>query len=173
MATACILTLPGCSPSELRGTYDVEIQIAGVSTTLEGTLILSAGSLDVPPLSDDERAGLSELFASESLDANSCFILDSPRSPDNSLSIVRVFETRRRGNEIDLPIEIYRTPSQRIEIVDLKFFANTMGGEVVFYDRDQQREGRIGGVRSGSPSAQQCLERLEAFRASLKASTAS
>lgn len=170
VAAFFILALPACSPSEVRGTYDVEIEFAGVPTTLKGTLILSAGFLDIPPLAMDERAELTDWLASDTLDANSCFILRSPSAAGGTSGIVRVFGTQMRGKEIALPIEIYRTPSQRIEIVDLKFFANTTGGEVLLYDRDRQREGRIGGVRTGAPSAEQCQEELETFRAELRAS---
>lgn len=166
----CVLTLPGCSPTEIRGSYDVKIEMAGIATPLNGTLILAAGILDVPPLTTDERARLSGWFASDTLDANSCFILNSPSAEKNATRIVRVFETQMRGAEIVLPIEIYRTPSQQIEIIDLKFFAKTIGGEIVLHDREQQRGGRIGGTRSGPPSVHRCLEALEIFRTDLRAS---
>lgn len=169
-AVIFIMALPGCSPSEVRGTYDVEIEIRGIPTTLKGKLILAAEFLDIPPLADFERAQLGEWFGSDTINANSCFILESPSNSEDTSTLVQVFETRLRGNEIVLPIEIFRTPTQRIEIVDLKFFANATGGEVVLYDRDRQREGRIGGVRTGAPSAQRCQEGLEAFRADLRAS---
>jgi hypothetical protein len=173
VAVLCILALPGCTPREVPGTYDVEIEIMGVPTTLKGTLILAAEFLEIPPLAETERAQFAEWFAGDTLDANSCFILESPSNSEDASTIVQVFETRMRGNEIALPIEIFHTPTHRIEIVDLKFFANTTGGEVVLYDRDQQREGRIGGVRLGAPSAARCQEGLEAFRAELRASISS
>jgi hypothetical protein len=169
----CILTLPGCSPREVPGTYEVEIEIMGVPTTLKGTLILAAEFLEIPPLAETERAQFAEWFVDNTLDANSCFILESTSNSEDASTIVQVFETRLRGNEIALPIEIFHTPTHRIEIVDLKFFANTTGGDVILYDGDQQREGRIGGVRSGAPSAARCQEGLEAFRAELRASVSS
>lgn len=170
LTICCTLALAGCSPQEIRGSYDVQIEIAGIAAPLDGALILIAGVLDAPPLAEDERAMLSDWFASDTLDADSCFILDSPSTAEDATNIVRVFETRLRGAEIVLPIEIYRTPSQRIEIVDLKFFANTIGGEIVLHDGKQQREGRLSGIRSGPPSAQQCLLALESFRSDLRAS---
>jgi len=166
----CILVFSGCSPSEIGGTYDVEIKLAGFPTTLNGTLVLFAGMLDIPPLADYERAALGDWFISDTLDANSCFILESPSTTGTISQVVRVFEASIQGNEIAVPLEIYRTPAQRIEIIDLKFFANATGGEVVLYDQDEQREGRIGGVRSSSPSAQRCQDGLEDFRAALRAS---
>ncbi len=170
MTLLCMLVLPACSPTEVRGTYDVEIDIMGVPTTLKGTLILAAEFLDIPPIADSERAQLTEWFGGDTLDANSCFILESPSDAEGSSIIVQIFETRLIGNEIALPIEIFHTPTIRIEIVDLKFFANTTGGEVVLYDRDQKREGLIGGVRLGAPSATRCQEELEIFRANLRES---
>lgn len=165
-----LLSLAGCSDTEIRGSYDVEVDIAGIGTSLDGVLILAAEFLDIPPLEDEERAIFGDWFVSDTIDANSCFILESASRGEEATKIVRVFETRLRGNEIVLPIEIFRTPSNSIEIVDLKFFANTTGGSVVFHDRDRQREGRIRGVRSGPPSAAKCLEELETFRADLRES---
>lgn len=165
-----LLSLAGCSDTEIRGSYDVEVDIAGIGTSLDGVLILAAEFLDIPPLEDEERAIFGDWFVSDTIDANSCFILESASRGEEATKIVRVFETRLRGNEIVLPIEIFRTPSNSIEIVALKFFANTTGGSVVFHDRDRQREGRIRGVRSGPPSAAKCLEELEAFRADLRES---
>ena len=172
MATAAtfVLSLQGCSRSEIRGTYDVELEIAGVGTTLEGTLILATGNLDIPSLSDEDRAKLGEWFVSDTIDANSCFILESPRRSDDASNIVRVFETRLRNNEVVLPVEIYRTPNQYIEIVSLQFFANATGGDVVLYDQEGSRMGRIHGFRSGSPDIRRCLEDLEEFRTELRRS---
>ena len=168
-----VLTLPGCSQTDVPGTYDVEIEIIGVPATLTGTLILDAESLDIPPISEAERAQLSEWFGDDTLDANSCFILEPLSKAEDASTIVRVFEARLHDNEISLPIEIFHTPDLRIEIVDLKFFANTTGGEVILHDRGQERRGRVGGVRSGAPSARRCQEELESFRASLRASMSS
>jgi hypothetical protein len=170
LALLFVLPLVGCSPNEVRGTYDVEIEIAGVSTSFKGTLILAAEFLDIPPIPETERAQLAGWLGNNSLDANSCFILESLSNTGEASAIVQIFETRLHGDEITLPVEILRTPGLRIEIVDLKFFANTTGGEIVLFDRDQPRTGRIGGVRSGAPSARRCQEEFETFHANLRAS---
>ena len=167
-AAIALFLLQGCSQTEVKGTYDVEIEIVRATAGIEGTLILTSGILDVPALSEKDRATAGDWLESDTIDVNSCFILhgapDAPQTPQN----VRVFDARIRNNELDLPIEIYRTPLQRIEIVSLQFFSNTIGGEVVLHDREQQRAGRIHGVRSGSPSPQRCLDDLETFRAQLR-----
>ena len=171
-AAACILLLQGCTQTEIRGTYDVEIEFVGVTDPIEGTLIFSARSLDVPSLSEEERNSAGDWFESDTINANSCFVLHTGSDAEQTPQNVRVFDARIRGSELTLPIEIYRTPVQHIEIVRLQFFANTMGGEVVFHDRGQQRPGRIHGVRSGSPTPQRCLDDLGAFRANLTRSLA-
>ena len=164
------MVLQGCTQSEVRGTYDVEIEIARVAAPIEGTLIISTAMLDVPSPTAEDRASLGEWFSDETSEANSCFILHTGSGNDPVPQNVRVFGTRIRENEIELPIEIYRTPVQHIEIVDLQFFANAIGGEVVLHDRGQQRPGRIHGFRSGAPTAQRCLDDLVTFRANLRSS---
>ena len=105
-----LMAFPACSPTEVRGTYDVEIEIAGVATNLNGTLILDAGFLDIPPMVDDERARFSDWFVSDTLDANSCFILEAPSQDGERSRIVRVFESQFQGGEILLPIESIEHP---------------------------------------------------------------
>ena len=48
--------LSSCTPPEIHGSYDVEIEIVGVSEILSGTMILGTGMLDVPPLGAEERS---------------------------------------------------------------------------------------------------------------------
>ena len=169
---ACSIFLQGCTQAEIRGTYDVEIEIERVSAPIEGTLILSTGILDVPSLTEADRTSVADWFESDPIDANSCFVLHTGSGAERTPLNVRVFDARIRGSEVALPIEIYRTPVQSIEIVSLQFFANTMGGDVVLHDRGQQRPGRIHGVRSGSPTPQRCLDDLEIFRANIRSSLA-
>lgn len=168
-AIICLLTLglQGCTQTEVRGSYEVEIEIDRVAEPIQGTLILSTGILDVPSLSDENRKVAGDWFESDTLDMNSCFILHTGSGDDRTPQNVRVFNARIRASEVDLPIEIYRTPLQRIEIVSLQFFANTLGGDVILHDRGQQRGGRIHGVRVGPPTPQRCLDDLEKFRADL------
>jgi hypothetical protein len=169
VTAGCILLLLGCRQSEIRGTYDVEIEIARAVAGIEGTLVLSAGVLDVPALTNEERAdGGSDWFESDTIDANSCFVLHGGSTAEQTPQSVRIFEARLRGSEIVLPIEIYRSPVQSIEIVSLQFFADTIGGDVVLHDGGRELTGQIHGVRSGAPSAQKCLDELELFRAMLR-----
>jgi hypothetical protein len=165
---ACAFILSGCSPDEIRGTYDVEIQIAGSSATLDGTLILGAAFLDVPPLDNQERSAFGDWLISDSVDANYCFILAPISGGNDDPNIVQIFEMRQKGGEVSLPIEIVRMPPLRIEVVALKFFANAIGGELIVYVGDQEREGRISGSRSDPPNAEQCLREFAAFREMLR-----
>ncbi len=146
--------------SEIRGTYRVEIEITRVAAPIEGTLILSTSALDVPPPTNADRTSLGEWFEHDTIDANSCFILHTGTGEKAIPRNVRVFEAKIRRDEVELPIEIYRTPLQRIEITSLEFFANAIGGDVVLYDQGEQRPGRIHGSRSGSPTRQRCLDDL-------------
>ena len=160
----CATFLQGCSPSEIRGTYDVEIQIAGSPTILDGTLVLGADVLDIPPLDNQERLAFGDWLISDSADVNSCFILAPISGEKDEPNIVQVFEMRLQGDEISLPIEIVRMPPLRIQVVQLQFFANAIGGELIVHLGDQEREGRISGIRSNPPSGQRCLIEFEAFR---------
>ena len=165
--------LSSCSPPEIHGSYDVEIEIVGVSEILSGTMILRTGLLDVPPLGAEERSAFGDWMAEESVDSNSCFILAPISGSEEAPHIVQIFETRLEGGEISLPIELIRMPPLRIKVVRMQFFANAVAGEVLFSVRDQEHEGRITGVRSGPPSAQRCLEEYAGFRANLRGSTVS
>lgn len=168
LAAGSFLLLQGCRQSEVRGTYDVEIEIARAVTAIEGTLILSSGTLDVPSPTNEERAIGATWFEADTIDANSCFVLRGDSSIEQAPQSVRVFDARLRGGEILLPLEIYKSPVQSIEIVSLQFFADTIGGEVILHDQGRQLAGRIHGVRSGSPDPQKCLDDLEMFRAMLR-----
>lgn len=168
IAAGSFLLLQGCRQSEVRGTYDVEIDIARAVAAIEGTLILSSGTLDVPSPTEEERAIGHHWFEADTIDANSCFVLYGDSTDEQAPQSVRIFDARLRGNELSLPLEIYRSPAQSIEVVSLQFFADTIGGEVILHDRGRQLAGRIHGVRSGSPDPQKCLDDLEAFRAMLR-----
>jgi hypothetical protein len=168
VAAGFSLLLQGCRQPEIRGTYDVEIEIARAVAGLEGTLVLSAGILDIPSLTDEERETGGDWFESDTINANSCFVIHGGSAAEQTPQSVRIFDVRMRGSEVVLPIEIYRSSVQSIEIVSLQFFADTLGGEVVLHDQGRQLAGRIHGIRSGSPSPQKCLDDLEEFRAMLR-----
>jgi hypothetical protein len=171
-AAFCSLLLTSCMQSEIQGTYQVEIEFSRMGTPIEGTLIMSTAILDARPPTDDDRALLSDWIEGDTIDANSCFILNSGGDDDETPKNVRLFDTRIRGSEISLPIEIYRTPAQHLEITNLEFFANAIGGDVLLHDRGDERVGRIHGFRSGPPKGQRCIDDLEAFRTSLRDSLA-
>jgi hypothetical protein len=166
----CILLLQGCMQSEIQGTYDVEIEIERVATPIAGTLIVSTAMLDLPPLTQEDRNTLGEWLGGDTADSNSCFIMHADSDGEDIPQNVRVFDARIRGSEVEMPIEIYRTPVQRIEIVSLEFFANTLAGDIILHDRDERRSGRIHGIRSGPPTPQRCQDDLVTFRAVLRSS---
>ena len=167
---ACVLLLQGCMQSEIQGTYDVEIEIVRLPTPITGTLIVSTAMLDLPPLTQEDRNILGEWIEEDTADSNSCFITHADFDGEEIPQNVRVFDARIRGSEVEMPIEIYRTPVQRIEIVSLEFFANTIAGDLVLHDRDEQRPGRIHGVRSGPPTPLRCMDDLVTFRTILRSS---
>lgn len=169
-AIACILLLQGCMQSEIQGTYDVEIEIVRLATPIAGTLIVSTAMLDLPSLTQEDRNTLGEWLEGDTADSNSCFIMHTGSDDEDIPQNVREFDARIRGSEVEMPIEIYRTPVQRIEIVSLEFFANTIAGDIVLHDRDEQRPGRIHGIRSGPPTPQRCLDDIVTFRAVLRSS---
>jgi hypothetical protein len=160
----CAIFLQGCSPNDIRGTYDVEIQIAGSPTVLDGTLVLGGTFLDIPSLDNQERSDFGDWLISDSVAVNSCFILAPISGDEDEPNIVQVFEAQLQGDEISVPIDIVRMPPLRIQVVRLQFFANALGGELVVHLGDQEREGRISGIRSNLPSAQRCLDEFAAFR---------
>ncbi len=171
LGTSALLMLAlGCGQSDVRGTYRVEIEISSVSGPITGTLILSTGILDVPAITAEDQKNVGDWFESDTLDANSCFVLEGGTGDDRTPQNVRVFEAHISGGDVELPIEIYRTPLQHLEIVELQFFAETFGGDVILYDRGQQRSGRIHGVRLGRANPQKCLDDLQTFREILRSS---
>lgn len=161
-----------CGRGEIRGRYEVELEIAGVPNLLNGVLILSTQALDIPSLSETDGSIDSNWFGGDAVAANSCFILE-PNSSDRmngggNPGIVRVFEARIDPGGILMPLEILNASDLRTEIVKLQFFANAVGGELEVHTSQGIRPGRIHGVRTGSASAQECLEALDAFRSFLR-----
>jgi hypothetical protein len=169
IALASLMFLEACAQSEVRGTYEVEIEIAQLSRPIGGTLILSTSILGVPPLTDEERALDAGWIDSDAIDANSCFVLHGQSNSGATVQNIRVFEARLGSGQLALPVDIYKTPLQRIEIVELQFFANAIGGQIVFHDGNERRTGRIYGDRTGAPSPQRCRDELQTFREGLRA----
>jgi hypothetical protein len=162
----------GCGRGEIKGTYDVELEIAGAARPLRGTLILATRPLDIPSLAEDDESIDSNWFGGDAVSANSCFILapsESPRtSGDVGPGVVRVFEARIQPNGVLMPIEILNASDLRIEIVKLQFFSNAVGGELDVHMAQGMRPGRIHGVRTGEANSLRCTEALEEFRGFLR-----
>jgi hypothetical protein len=158
----------GCGSGEIKGTYEVELEIAGATRPLRGTLILSTQPLDIPSLAEEDESIDSNWFGGDALSANSCFILAQSSSPRTSggddPGVVRVFEARIQPDGIVTPIEILNASDLRIEIVKLQFFSNAVGGELDVHMAQGMRPGRIHGKRTGEASSHQCTEALDAFR---------
>jgi len=100
-AATWLLLLQGCSQTEVKGTYDVEIEIVRATAAIGGTLILSTGILDVPALTNVERATAGDWLESDTIDANSCFVLrnlpDAAPAHRNRKPSVLCEYDRRRG----------------------------------------------------------------------------
>lgn len=162
----------GCGRGEIKGTYDVELEIAGATRPLLGTLILSTQPLDIPSLSEEDESIDSNWFGGDAISANSCFILAPSGSPRANgrvdPGVVRVFEARIQSDGVLTPLEILNASDLRIEIVKLQFFSNAVGGELDVHTAKGMRPGRIHGSRTGAANSQRCAEALEAFRGFLR-----
>ena len=162
----------GCGRGEIKGTYDVELEIAGAARPLQGTLILSTQPLDIPSLAEEDESIDSNWFGGDAMSANSCFILAPSGSPRASGAVdpgvVRVFEARIQPDGVLTPIEILNASDLRIEIVKLQFFSNAVGGELDVHMAQGVRPGRIHGTRRGEANSQRCTQALESFRGFLR-----
>jgi hypothetical protein len=161
----------GCARGEVKGTYSVELLLAGAVRPFEGTLILSTRHLDIPSLVEDDPSIDPQWFGGDALSANSCFILSPQSGEESGPGVVRVFEARIQSNQVSMPIEILNATDLRIEIVKLQFFANALGGELLVHTQNGSREGRIHGARVGAESPERCAKELAAFRALLRSPT--
>jgi hypothetical protein len=163
-----------CGRGEIKGTYEIELRIAGAGQPLKGMLMLSTQPLDIPSLSEEDGSIDAEWFGGDALSANSCFILSPQHSSggaangNGSPGVVRVFEARIEPNGIRTPIIILRASDLQVEIVKLQFFANALGGELNVQMDQEVRPGRIQGARVGPASSQTCVEGLAAFREFLR-----
>lgn len=96
---------------------------------------------------------------------NSCLILPSVDTRDPAPRSVTFFETRVRGDEFRVPVTVFETSGERMEITKLSFFAGAVGGDVLLTGEDGERTGRIVGDRVAGPDARRCKEALAAFYA--------
>jgi hypothetical protein len=158
----------GCARSEVKGTWTVDLEIAGNPRTFPGTLILSSTYLDVPALSGSDAGIEPGWLGDDVLAANSCFILAPPSKIGEEAPIVRVFEARQGSDGLRMPIEIVSASELSIEIVRLQFFSGTLGGELAIHTVEGVRPGRILGERTGAARPQVCVEAMAAFVDSLR-----
>ena len=168
LAAALLLFAVSCTRTEVKGSYDVTLEIAGNPRVFEGVLILSTAHLDIPSHPEDDSSIDSSWFGGDALAANSCFILEPPSKIPGDPPIVRVFEARIFSDHVATPIEIVNASDLSIRIVSLQFFSNTLGGELEIQTSEGIRPGRIFGERSGSSNSQKCADSVEAFRAALR-----
>jgi hypothetical protein len=168
VAIALLIPL-ACTSTDVKGSYDVTLEIAGSPRVFEGVLILSTAHLDIPSLSEEDSSIDPEWFGGDALAANSCFILEPPSTLEENPEIVRVFEARIFADRVTMPIEIVTASDLSIRIVSLQFFANTLGGELEIETPDGIRPGQIFGERTGPAHSQKCIDSLEIFRATLRA----
>jgi hypothetical protein len=147
----------GCGRGEIKGAYEVDLEIAGASAPIVGTLVLSNRTLDLPSSAYFDLAP--EVSDADAIGLNSCFILDpigGSRSGEPGLA--RAFRT---------PIEILNAGDLRIVITRLDFFMGAVGGELEVHTTQGMRPGRIHGTQSGEASADRCVEALAAFESHL------
>jgi len=153
----------GCSQQDIPGTYEVELLIQGARAPIEATMILTTTYLDTSSRGYDAMPDRDETSG----EPNSCLILPSTDPNDETARSVSVFETRIRGGDFLVPVTIFDTGEQRMEITELSFFAGAAGGKLAFYDEQGMREGRIVGTRIGGPDAMRCSAELAKFHAKI------
>lgn len=164
-AIAVVTAIAGlaCSQQDIPGTYEVQLLVEGASAPIEATMILTTTYFDASRRGYDAVPDRDE----SSGEPNSCLILPSIDPSDPTPRSVSVFETRIRGGEFLVPVTIFDTGEQRMEITELSFFAGAAGGEIAFYDEQEMRAGRIIGSRIGGPDGMRCSAELAKFHAKI------
>jgi hypothetical protein len=177
---ACLLIGLGstaCGQSDLRGTYRVEILIEKARAPIDAILVLTSTHLDIESLSFEARDAIGSGGGGGSggvddqeqqADPNSCLILPSTDPEDTAPRSVTFFEVRVRGGDAVVPFSIFETHEQRMVVTKLQLFANALGGEILFYEPDGERPGRLTGDRLGGPTGGQCIEAMKAFHARIQ-----
>lgn len=177
---ACMLiglASTACGKNDIRGTYRIEILIEDARAPIEAILILTSNHLDVESLPRDSRnaigMGSGSDYHDDRTDPNSCFILPSTDKSDDTPRSVTLFEIHLSDGKPIVPFAIFEAREQRMDIVKLQFFANALGGEVVFYEPDAERSGRLIGDRLDGPAGQQCIDAMSRFHSRIEALRAS
>jgi hypothetical protein len=178
---ACLLiglVSTACGQSDLRGTYRVEILIEKARAPIDAILVLTSTRLDIESLSFEARDAIGSGGGGggsggvddqeEQADPNSCLILPSKDPEDAAPRSVNFFEVRIRGGDAVVPFSIFETSEQRMVVTKFQLFANALGGEILFYEPDGERPGRLIGDRLGGPTGGQCIEAMKAFHARIQ-----
>ena len=158
-----------CSDTDMRGHYQVEILIDQARSPIDAILLLTSTHLDTDSLPIEVRNGIGSAsesaidYAEDQADPNSCLILPSRDPNDATPRSVTFFEARFQNGDVVVPFSIFETQDQRMEVVKLKFFANALGGDIVFHEPDGERAGRLIGDRTGAPSGQPCIDAMQLF----------
>jgi len=164
--------LIGCQAGDVRGEYEVTILLDGAAAAIEGTLVLGASALELEGVPTDliirPSASAPDGYSDPDQDdfagtVNSCLAVVARDPRDTRPRSLRFFDVRVRGSEILVPFSLFEGGDQRIEVIKLRFVANTLGGDVVFHEGDVELEGRIYGDRLGPADAERCLTSLAGY----------
>lgn len=166
VALALVASLAACSGGgDLRGTYEVELRVPQIGVPIRGTLVLGARSLEVSDpiwiVRNTRRGGDLSDEDDLLLDANSCLILESPRLP-TPVSVM-LFEARSRADGIEVPFGFFDNGKERIEVTELRLFADALSGDLVYSDENGSGEGRLYGDRTGDADGDTCVLALASF----------
>lgn len=160
--------------SDLRGTYDVELRVPRIGVPIRGMLVLGSRELDVNDLiwivPNKRGGGAIDDEDDLLLDPNSCLVLTSARS--ETPHAVMLFEIRSGAEGIELPFGLFDSGKERIEVTDLKLFADALSGDLVYTDANGTGEGRLYGDRTGAPDGDACVRSLARFVEALEAAGA-
>lgn len=167
-----LATLGACTnDSDLRGTYDVELRVQRIGVPIRGTLVLGSRALDVndPIWIVPNKRGGGPIDDEDDLllDPNSCFVLTSARS--ETPHAVMLFEIRSGDEGIELPFGLFDSGNERIEVTELKLFADALSGDLVYAEANGTGEGRLYGDRTGGPDGDACVRSLARFVEALEA----
>jgi len=157
--------------ADLRGTYDVELRVQRIGVPIRGTLVLGSRALDVndPIWIVPNKRGGGAIGDEDDLllDPNSCLVLTSARS--ETPHAVMLFEIRSGAEGIELPFGLFDSGKERIEVTELKLFADALSGDLVYADAEGTGEGRLYGDRTGDPDGDACVRSLARFVEALEA----
>lgn len=157
--------------ADLRGTYEVELRVQRIGVPIRGTLVLGSRSLEMNDpvwiVPNTRGGGAIDDEDDLLLDPNSCLVLTSARS--ETPHAVMLFEIRSGAEGIELPFGLFDSGKERIELTDLKLFADALSGDLVYTDANGTGEGRLYGDRTGDSDGDACIRSLARFVEALEA----